>query len=37
LPNITVVEAWHERDDFDLGAAWFRDLIAETFEQIAAN
>jgi DNA-binding transcriptional LysR family regulator len=35
LPRITVVEAWHERDDADLGAAWFRDLVAETFDLLA--
>jgi DNA-binding transcriptional LysR family regulator len=34
MPSITVVEAWHERDDTDLGAVWLRDQIAETFEAL---
>ena len=28
-PEITVVEAWHERSDGDLGLRWLRDLVAE--------
>jgi DNA-binding transcriptional LysR family regulator len=28
-PEITVVEAWHERSDADLGLRWLRDLVAD--------
>jgi DNA-binding transcriptional LysR family regulator len=29
VPPITVVEAWHERSDNDLGLRWLRDLVAQ--------
>lgn len=28
VPPISVVEAWHERNDTDLGLQWLRDLVA---------
>jgi DNA-binding transcriptional LysR family regulator len=33
---ITVVEAWHERSDGDLGLRWLRDLVADSIAQSEA-
>jgi DNA-binding transcriptional LysR family regulator len=37
LPPITAVMAWHERDESDPGACWFRDLVADVFAAISAK
>ena len=34
VPNISIVQAWHERNHQDPGHQWFRNAIKEILQQV---